>query len=115
MMRGEKMLQPNGTWKRIKPPKTKRTPRKKNPTRTEYAKTMKRCKYCKSTEDLTVDHKVALINGGADELKNWQCLCKFCNQRKSELSDKHVKSLFKWFLRIQEGRVSKGKKPYLLK
>lgn len=93
----------------------KKTPRKKNKSRFEYKKQMKRCKYCKSTENLTVDHKIPLILGGKDELSNWQCLCKQCNTMKSSLTDGQVKSLFKWFLRIQADRVAKGKKPYILK
>lgn len=75
----------------------------------------KRCKYCKATENLTIDHKVPIIRGGTNEKKNLQVLCFRCNGTKSALSDKDVKRLFKWFLEIQESRVQHGKKPYSLR
>ena len=93
----------------------KKTPRQKSQTRDQYKKKMKRCKYCKSTENLSVDHKIPLIIGGKDELSNWQCLCQRCNQYKSSLTDRQVRSLFKWFLAVQASRVEKGKKPYTLR
>lgn len=93
----------------------KKTRRLKNKSRDEYRKTMKRCKYCKSTENLTVDHKVPLSAGGRDTQNNWQCLCHTCNSNKSSRSEKEIKHLFKWFLKIQESRVSHGNKPYSLR
>lgn len=75
----------------------------------------KKCKYCKSKENLTYDHKIPLIQGGKDEKQNIQVLCKMCNGIKSGLSHKQVMSLFKWFLKIQEFRVLNGKRPYMLK
>lgn len=75
----------------------------------------KRCRYCKSKENLTIDHKIPKALGGSDEKKNLQCLCLRCNTIKSSMSHKQVMYLFKWFLQIQEDRVSNGKKPYELK
>jgi len=75
---------------------------------------MKHCKYCRATEFLTIDHKVAQINGGSDDIKNLQCLCKRCNSMKSKFDDKKVRSLFRWFLQIQESRIEHDKKPYEL-
>lgn len=91
-----------------------RTQRRKNPDRAAYKKLMKRCKYCGATEDLTVDHKIPLIRGGADNAKNWQCLCKECNTTKSSMTDKEVKNLFQWVLRVQKRREDNGRKPLKL-
>ena len=79
----------------------------------EYLK-MKRCKYCKATKNLTIDHKVPLILGGKDEFKNLQCLCKRCNGLKSDMPDKQIRSTWRWFLDIQKNREEKGAKPYRL-
>lgn len=76
---------------------------------------MKRCKYCGATENLTIDHKVPIKQGGKDELKNLQCLCKRCNGTKSGLSHAQVRGLFRWFLQVQESRVAHGKKPMMFK
>ena len=81
--------------------------------RREYLKN--KCRYCKTTENLTIDHKIALIKGGKDEPKNFQTLCERCNNIKSQLSHKEVLRYFQWFLEIQKGRTEKGKKPYTLK
>ena len=72
---------------------------------------MNRCRYCKSTENLTIDHKVPKILGGTDDISNLQCLCKRCNGMKSGLSHNQVMSYIRWFLDIQKGR---GDKPYKL-
>ena len=74
----------------------------------------KKCKYCKSKENLTIDHKIPQILGGSDEKKNLQCLCMSCNTMKSGMSDKQVRSLFRWFLKIQDSRIKNGSKPYEL-
>jgi len=75
---------------------------------------MKRCKYCKDTENLTIDHKVPISQGGKNEFKNLQCLCKRCNILKSGLSDRQVRNLWKWFLAIQKSRIEHKKNPYQL-
>ena len=73
---------------------------------------MEQCKYCGSTENLTLDHKVPTILGGSDDIKNLQCLCKRCNGIKSGMSHNTVKALFSWFLEIQATRIEKGIKPW---
>ena len=41
------------------------------------------CKYCWSTENLTIDHKHPIVLGGTDKNNNLQTLCRECNQLKS--------------------------------
>jgi len=60
---------------------------------------MKHCKYCHATEDLTMDHKIPLKKGGTDDIKNMQCLCRRCNQMKSDHTEGTIQALFKWHLR----------------
>jgi len=74
-----------------------------------------KCRYCKSTENLTVDHKIPICQGGKNIEKNFQTLCESCNKIKSGLSHKQVLRYFNWFLVIQEGRAKAGKKLYVLK
>jgi hypothetical protein len=40
------------------------------------------CRHCGKTKNLTVDHILAIANGGGNELENLQLLCKSCNSRK---------------------------------
>lgn len=40
------------------------------------------CAHCKGAKDLTVDHIVAVKNGGGNELENLQILCRPCNSKK---------------------------------
>lgn len=70
----------------------------------------KKCRYCLSTENLTIDHKNPLSRGGLNERKNLQCLCKRCNGIKSNLSHGEVQRLFKWFREIEASREQKGGK-----
>jgi hypothetical protein len=65
---------------------------------------MKKCRYCRSTENLTIDHKVPIIQGGTDDFGNLQCLCKNCNQMKSGLSHRQVMNLFNWFVTFHRYR-----------
>ena len=76
---------------------------------------MKRCRYCRATENLTKDHIVPLIQGGKDEIKNLQVLCKRCNEMKSGLSHKQLRNLWKFFIDINASREAHGKKPLLWK
>lgn len=76
---------------------------------------MTKCRYCQSTENLTIDHKVPVVQGGKEDIKNLQCLCKRCNGIKSDLSHKQVMRLFQWFLFIEESRAEHGKKTYTMK
>lgn len=56
----------------------------------------KKCKYCHSKENLTYDHKIPIIKGGTNDIKNIQVLCEDCNYFKSNLTDGEVKRLIKW-------------------
>jgi len=76
---------------------------------------MRWCKYCKSTENLTLDHKIPLAIGGKNEQKNLQCLCGRCNQQKSDLSERKVRRIWRWLIRIQCERIMRGKNPYMTK
>ena len=40
------------------------------------------CRHCGSHRDLTADHVVPVSKGGADEMSNYQTLCRPCNSRK---------------------------------
>lgn len=40
------------------------------------------CAQCDTTENLQVDHVVALARGGVNGRDNYQVLCGFCNARK---------------------------------
>lgn len=42
------------------------------------------CVQCSSSHDLVIDHVVALINGGGNEMDNLQLLCSACNAKKSD-------------------------------
>lgn len=74
----------------------------------------KKCRYCKSKENLTLDHKVPIVQGGKDDVSNFQTLCMRCNGTKSGLSHNQVMNYFRWFLAIQEGRKANKAKPYEL-
>lgn len=41
-----------------------------------------RCEYCKTKENLTVDHIKPVSKGGSDNIENLQCLCWLCNRKK---------------------------------
>jgi len=40
------------------------------------------CAHCGTTEQLTIDHIVPVIEGGTDDEENLQALCRSCNARK---------------------------------
>lgn len=40
------------------------------------------CKYCGIDTDLSVDHIIALFNGGTNSFSNMQILCRSCNSKK---------------------------------
>jgi len=50
------------------------------------------CAYCGSTENLTIDHIVALADGGSHSLDNLTVACQSCN------SSKGAKPLIEWLL-----------------
>ena len=110
MVFGPKELQPNGTYK--KP--TKRLSGKQV-KKLKNLISMKKCRYCHSTENLTLDHKIPLIKGGKNEKKNLQCLCGRCNGMKSDLTSMEVKRLFEWFTwitisKVENIKIAKRKK-----
>lgn len=70
---------------------------------------MKKCRYCLSTENLTIDHKIPKSQGGTDDTKNLQCLCKSCNTMKSSLSHRQVQRFAQWIYSINERRAKLGK------
>jgi 5-methylcytosine-specific restriction endonuclease McrA len=53
---------------------------------TDYKK-RDHCKYCGSTENLTIDHKHPICLGGGDTKDNLQTLCEECNKLKSGIPD----------------------------
>lgn len=70
---------------------------------------MKKCRYCLTTKNLTMDHKIPKIQGGSDDIKNMQSLCKKCNGIKSGLSHKQVLRYAQWINYINTRRELKGK------
>lgn len=57
-----------------------------------------KCMYCgrKSGIDLMdVDHKNPFSKGGSDSKRNYQLLCRTCNTRKGDLTDRQFRSRFK--------------------
>jgi len=74
---------------------------------------MEKCKYCHAVEDLTMDHKIPVVKGGSDDLKNMQCLCRRCNQMKSGMTEGEVKAFFKWHLLIMMEREARKNKVWI--
>lgn len=68
------------------------------------------CSYCRSTEKLTVDHKIPLVQGGSNEIDNLQTLCYRCNSLKSGLSHKQLMNIWRWHTEINRLRALAGKK-----
>jgi hypothetical protein len=42
----------------------------------------RKCAYCDSKENLTLDHIIPQSKGGTDEKHNMLCACKYCNRSK---------------------------------
>ena len=42
----------------------------------------RKCAYCDSDENLTLDHIIPQIKGGKDEKYNILCACRYCNRSK---------------------------------
>lgn len=61
----------------------------------------KRCQYCKSTENLTLDHKHPVLLGGTNDPKNIQTLCFRCNSMKSAIPHGQLMRLIGWWLDIK--------------
>lgn len=71
---------------------------------------MKKCRYCGTKENLTIDHKQPLILGGTNDRKNLQCLCERCNKMKSGIPHGQLVRLIEWWLDIK-GFEHKHRKP----
>lgn len=56
------------------------------------------CFYCGSTEQITVDHVVAIARGGVDGIGNLVSACKSCNSQKRQLT------IMEWKLKKRQGR-----------
>lgn len=76
---------------------------------------IKICKFCYSTENLTLDHKHPKYLGGTDDIKNIQVLCERCNRLKGKIPDGQLKGLWKWISRVDQERVMRGKRPRFAK
>ena len=55
-----------------------------------YARDGRICRYCGTTELLTIDHVVPRIQGGGDEAANLVVACKSCNSRKGGRTPKQA-------------------------
>lgn len=67
-------------------PEKKKTYRKKpisNKKRwTVFKRDNYKCVYCGCDTDLTIDHKIAEVKGGGNDINNLQTLCRPCNSNK---------------------------------
>lgn len=73
---------------------------------------MKRCAYCRKKPPevkLTIDHKIPLSRGGANNLDNLQSLCQRCNGIKSAVTHEEIKRIVRWWLDIKGFQHKKGK------
>ncbi len=61
------------------------------------------CRFCRSTEDLHIDHIDAHSRGGARELGNLQTLCAHCNISKGARSNRAARRRLarRWWTRLQ--------------
>lgn len=90
----------------VKMPHTRRRKQK------EFLQKKKRCNYCKRDDvQLTLDHKVAKINGGEDTVTNYQALCTDCNGTKSNIDHRRLMSIAKWVYKVNKERAKHGKRP----
>lgn len=51
-----------------------------------YARDGRKCVYCASTDDLTIDHRTPEMRGGTHEPENLQTACRRCNASKRDLT-----------------------------
>jgi 5-methylcytosine-specific restriction endonuclease McrA len=63
-----------------------------------------KCVVCYSTEDLTVDHMVAIANGGTDTIDNKTTMCKSCNSSKGNHIDYRDPGFTVWIVRRRLGK-----------
>ncbi len=83
------------------------TPNKKLKIKQELK--MNKCRFCLSTENLTIDHVIPKSKGGTDDIKNLQCLCKRCNTMKSSFTNGQLRSIWRWGEHINQEREASGK------
>jgi ferredoxin len=62
-----------------------------------------KCVVCYSTENLTMDHMIALANGGTDTIDNKTTLCKSCNSSKGNHIDYRDPGFTAWIVRRRLG------------
>ena len=63
-----------------------------------------KCVICYSTENLTVDHMVALCNGGTDTIDNKTTMCHSCNASKGTRIDYRDPGFTAWIVRRRLGK-----------
>jgi len=54
------------------------------------------CVYCRSTENLCIDHMVPLIQGGTDDIDNLAIACKRCNSGKAGRTPEQARYAIVW-------------------
>lgn len=54
------------------------------------------CWYCGEEDPSTIDHIVALYNGGTDDIENLVLCCKRCNSRKKSLTIEEFRYKNSW-------------------
>lgn len=67
------------------------------------------CRYCQSTEALTIDHIIPKAVGGQDVLENFQVLCRHCNSIKHNMTEKELKEWLLGFISKYEKRLEKAR------
>lgn len=69
----------------IRKQNTRKQRAKKKRNKARFIAEAGECKWCKSKENLTLDHKVPKSKGGSVfKKKNWQVLCSKCNHEKKD-------------------------------
>lgn len=58
----------------------------KKKRQTVYSRDGFKCVYCKSAEDLTLDHKIPESRGGDNEINNLHTACRVCNATKGSMT-----------------------------
>jgi hypothetical protein len=62
-----------------------------NKRRRNFIKSKGHCTWCKTTENLTLDHIIPLCLGGSNwQESNWQVLCLPCNSRIKSVADQKL-------------------------
>lgn len=53
-----------------------------------------KCAYCGSYDDIAMDHKISVKNGGRTNADNIQPLCRSCNSRKHDMNDDEYRAKY---------------------